>query len=63
MFEVGVPLASVLHGETISDERVLIIISLQGQRMRGWVPIFQKVEVSRLMEISTLMKKTPNRRS
>jgi hypothetical protein len=30
MFEVGVPLAFVLHGETIDDERVLTIISLQG---------------------------------
>jgi hypothetical protein len=30
MFEVGVPLASVLRGGTISDERVLTIISLWG---------------------------------
>jgi hypothetical protein len=30
MFEIGVPLASVLRGETIDDERVLTIISLRG---------------------------------
>jgi hypothetical protein len=34
MFEVGVPPASVLCGETINDERVLTIISLKGQRMK-----------------------------
>jgi hypothetical protein len=28
--------------------------------MRGWVPIFQEVEVSRLIEISTLMMKALN---
>jgi hypothetical protein len=33
MFEVGVPPASVLRGETIDDERVLTIISLRGHRM------------------------------
>jgi hypothetical protein len=36
----------------------------QGQRntlMRGWILIFREVEVSRLVEISTLMKKTLNR--
>jgi hypothetical protein len=30
MFQVGVPLASVLRDETIDDERVLTIISLRG---------------------------------
>jgi hypothetical protein len=30
MFEVGVPPVSVLHGETIDDERVLTIISSRG---------------------------------
>jgi hypothetical protein len=35
MFEVGVPPAFVLHGETINDEQVLTIISLQGQIMEG----------------------------
>jgi hypothetical protein len=29
MFEIGVPPAFVLHGETIGDERVLTIISLR----------------------------------
>jgi hypothetical protein len=28
--------------------------------MRGWLPIFRGVEVGRLVEISTLLKKTPN---
>jgi hypothetical protein len=30
MFDVGVPPAYVLRGETIDDERVLTIISLRG---------------------------------
>jgi hypothetical protein len=34
MFEVGVPLTSVLRGETINDDWVLTIISLRGQRMK-----------------------------
>jgi hypothetical protein len=34
MFEVGVPPASVLCGETIGNERVLTIISLRVQRMK-----------------------------
>jgi hypothetical protein len=34
MLEAGVPLAFVLHGETIDDEWVLIIISLRSQRMK-----------------------------
>jgi hypothetical protein len=34
MFEVGVPPSSMLHGETIDDERVLTITSLQGHRMK-----------------------------
>jgi hypothetical protein len=31
--------------------------------MRGWFLIFHEVKVGRLMEISTLVKKTPNRQS
>jgi hypothetical protein len=31
--------------------------------MRGWFLIFREVEVGRLVEISTLMKKASNRRS
>jgi hypothetical protein len=31
--------------------------------MRGWFPIFCVVEVGRLMEISMLVKKAPNRQS
>jgi hypothetical protein len=31
--------------------------------MRGWFPIFCEVEVGRLVEISTLVKKAPNERS
>jgi hypothetical protein len=31
--------------------------------MRGWVPIFWEVEVSRLVDISMLMIKAPNRTS
>jgi hypothetical protein len=34
MFEVGVPLTSVLRGETIDDDWVLTIIFLRGQRMK-----------------------------
>jgi hypothetical protein len=30
MFDVGVPPTSMVHGETIGDERVLTIIFLQG---------------------------------
>jgi hypothetical protein len=29
--------------------------------MRGWFPIFREVEVSRLIKISTLVKKAPSR--
>jgi hypothetical protein len=29
--------------------------------MRGWIPIFEEVEVHQLVEISTLMKKASNR--
>jgi hypothetical protein len=31
--------------------------------MRGWFPIFRKLEVGRLVDISTLVRKAPNRRS
>jgi hypothetical protein len=31
--------------------------------MRGWFSIFREVEVGQLVEISTLVKKAPNRRS
>jgi hypothetical protein len=31
--------------------------------MRGWFPIFREVEIDRLVEISTLVKKALNRRS
>jgi hypothetical protein len=31
--------------------------------MRGWFPIFREIEVGRLVEISMLVKKAPNRRS
>jgi hypothetical protein len=34
MFEVGVPPAFVLRGETIGDECVLTIISLRGKGMK-----------------------------
>jgi hypothetical protein len=34
MLEVGVPPVSVLRGKTISDERILTIISLRGQTMK-----------------------------
>jgi hypothetical protein len=35
----------------------------RGVLMRGWFPIFREVEVGRLVEISMLVKKAPNRRS
>jgi hypothetical protein len=36
---------------------------ISDQLMGGWFTIFYEVEVSRLVAISTLVKKAPNRRS
>jgi hypothetical protein len=38
----------------------LISVHTWNQLMRGWVLIFREVEVSRMVEISTLMMKAPN---
>jgi hypothetical protein len=36
---------------------------MEKNMMRGWVLIFQDIEVSQLVDISTLMMKAPNRTS